>query len=250
MKIIATDFDGTLNYKGIDDVKRQAISEWRSKGNLFGVVSGRGLKSLLEVIEEKDFEYDYLIVNNGAIICDRNCKILKEYRCDGAIAKPFINDLFSWGCPFANIDKDVSIMIRADNVPCSEGEIHIEELPEIEYFNQINTMLDTYDEAAVVVDKIKEKYSNVLNPLQNGNCIDITPFGVNKASGIYSLLPFVGGKYEDVITVGDNVNDKDMIAEFKSYAMDNGVDLIKELADFTTLGITELINKELNLIEL
>ncbi len=246
MKIIATDYDGTLNHNGIDDVKRRAISNWRSKGNLFGVVSGRGLKSLSEVIKDKAFEYDYLIVNNGAIVCDQNCNILKEYRCKGTVAKPFIKDLFSWGCPFANIDKDVSIMIQADGLPCDEGEIHIDELPEIEYFNQINTMLDTYEEAERVVGKIKEKYSDVLNPLQNGNCIDITPYGVNKASGIYALLTFVGGKHGDVIAVGDNVNDKDMIAEFKSYAMENGVDFIKKLADFTTLGITELINKELS----
>ncbi len=245
MKIIATDYDGTLNHNGIDDEKREAISRWRKAGNLFGVVSGRGIKSLLEVIENKNFEYDFLVVNNGAIIFDNKRNILKEFRCNGNITKAFIEDLFSWNCPFANIDKEVSIMVRADNEPCADGEIHIEELSEIDYFNQINTMLDTYEEAERVVKKIKEKYSDVLNPLQNGNCIDITPHGVNKASGIYALLSFVGGKYEDVIAVGDNINDKDMIAEFKSYAMENGVELIKEMADYITIGITELINKEL-----
>ena len=29
MKIIATDYDGTLNHNGIDDKKRSAIMEWR-----------------------------------------------------------------------------------------------------------------------------------------------------------------------------------------------------------------------------
>lgn len=246
MKIIATDYDGTLNHNGIDNEKRQAISEWRKAGNLFGVVSGRGIKSLLEVIEDKCFEYDFLIVNNGAIVFDNNNKILKEYRCNGKVAKPFIEDLFSWDCPFANIDKEISIMVRAENELCAEGEIYIKDLPEIDYFNQINTMLDTYEDAQNVVEKIKEKYSDVLNPLQNGNCIDITPAGVNKASGIYSLMEFVGGKYEDIIAVGDNINDKDMIAEFKSYAMENGIALIKEMADYITTGITELINKELD----
>ena len=44
---------------------------------------------------------------------------------------------------------------------------------------------------------------------------------------------------------GDIVNDKAMIEEFRSYAMENGVDSIKAIADFTTSGITELIKKEL-----
>ena len=109
MKIIATDYDGTLNHNGIDDKKRSAIMEWRRAGNLFGVVSGRGIKSLLEVIEGKDFEYDFLIANNGAIIFDKELNVLAETRCDGACAVPLITDLFSWGCTFANIDKDIPV---------------------------------------------------------------------------------------------------------------------------------------------
>lgn len=247
MKIIATDYDGTLNHNGIDKAKQNAISKWRKAGNLFGVVSGRGVRSLLDCIEDKDFEFDFLIANNGAVICDENINTIKEYRCDGAVAKPFIEDLFSWECPFANIDKDAPIMVRAEGEECDEDEIRIEQLPEITYFNQISTMLPTVEEAAEVVLKIRKKYSNVLNPLQNGTCIDIVPTGIDKAKGIYGLLEVVGGSYEDVIAVGDNINDEAMIAAFRSYAMANGVQLIKDLADDITEGITELIEKEMDM---
>ena len=37
-----------------------------------------------------------------------------------------------------------------------------------------------------------------------------------------------------------------MIKEFRSYAMDSGVDEIKELADYTTPGVAELIERELD----
>lgn len=245
MKIIATDYDGTLNHNGIDDKKRSAIKEWRRAGNLFGVVSGRGIKSLLEVIEDKDFEYDFLIANNGAIMFDRELNVLAETRCDGAYAVPLITDLFNWGCTFANIDKEVAIPIQSDEAACEKGECLLENLPPITYFNQISTWLNTVDEAAIVVNKINDKYKDVLNPLQNGTCIDIVPASVNKAQGIYALLGVVGGKYEDVIAVGDNINDTHMIAEFRSYAMANGVESIKELADEITKSITELIYKEL-----
>ncbi len=247
MKIIATDYDGTLNHKGIDEKKKNAIAKWRKEGNLFGVVSGRGIRSLLSVLEGKDFEYDFLIGNNGAVICDKNINILNEYRCDGAIAKPFINDLFSWGCPFANIDKEVSIIVRADGEECDkdDGEIYLHQLPQIDYFNQISTMLDTVEEAAQIVLKIKEKYSDILTPLLNGDCIDIVPAGVDKAKGIYGLIEVLGASYDDVIAVGDDYNDEAMIAEFRSYAMANGVQLIKDLADEITEGIIELIEKEM-----
>lgn len=247
MKIIATDYDGTLNHNGIDDVKCNAISSWRKAGNLFGIVSGRGVRSLLDCIEDKGFEYDFLIANNGAVVCDKDLNILKEYRCDGAVAKPVIENLFSWGCPFANIDKDVTIIVRADGEECDEedNEIYLQQLPQIDYFNQISTMLDSVEEAAQIVFKIKEKYGEVLTPLLNGDCIDIVPADVDKAKGIYGLLEALGASYDDVIAVGDDYNDEAMIAEFRSYAMANGVQLIKDLADDITKGITELIEKEM-----
>jgi hydroxymethylpyrimidine pyrophosphatase-like HAD family hydrolase len=50
---------------------------------------------------------------------------------------------------------------------------------------------------------------------------------------------------ENVIAVGDNVNDTDMIRDFYSYAMERGVDSIKKLADATTETVAELIRNEL-----
>lgn len=244
MKIIATDFDGTLNHNGINDTKREAIAEWRRRGNLFGVVSGRGIFSLIDVIEDKDFEYDFLIANNGSTIFDKDVKLLSESRLEGDLAKALIVDLFLWGCPFANIDSNRAIMVQSKEKR-NDNEYTLEDMPEdIEYFNQVSTWLPSINEAAEIVVKINNKYSGLLTPLQNGNCIDIVPFGVNKANGIYALLELVGGKHEDVITVGDNINDFHMIKEFRSYAMENGVDYIKNVADYIIEDITDLINKE------
>lgn len=245
MKIIASDYDGTLNHKGIDDVKRNAISKWRKAGNMFGIVSGRGYLSLLYVIEKENFEYVFLLCCNGAVVCDKKGNVLKESRCDGALAKPFIEDLFSWGCPFANIEKDTPVMVRALKSDCEDDEFTFSTMPEITYFNQISTMLETVEEASKIVDKINDKYKDSLNPLQNGTCIDIVPSGMDKAKGIYALLGVLGAEYGDVIAVGDNINDAAMIEEFRSYAMENGVESIKRAANYITSGITELIEKEI-----
>ena len=245
MKIIASDYDGTFNHNGIDDNKRNAVSMWRKAGNLFGIISGRGYPSLKDVVDRKPFGYDFLICNNGAVIFDDKEKMIYENRCDGSYAKPLITDMFEWGCPMANIDKDIPVLVKPSNIEVEEGEYTLETLPGITYFNQISTYLDSTDEATAVVKKIESKYSGVLTPLQNGKCIDIVPQGVNKAQGIYSLLEIVGAEYDDVIAVGDNINDTHMIAEFRSYAMKNAVDSIKDLADYIVSDITEIFEKEI-----
>lgn len=245
MKIIATDYDGTLNHNGIDAKKREAIARWRQKGNLFGVVSGRGYDSLLEVISSKKFEYDFLLCCNGAVICNKEGEVLSDSRCNGKIAKPLLRDLFLWGCPFAAIEKDSQIMVRSSGKECRVGEFTYDDMPEIMYFNQISTMLECDEDAAEIVQKIKVGYGDSLNPLQNGRCIDIVSVGMDKAKGIYDLLSLVGGEYSDVITVGDNINDEAMIGEFRSYAMENGVESVKKLANYIITDITELIEKEI-----
>jgi hydroxymethylpyrimidine pyrophosphatase-like HAD family hydrolase len=81
--------------------------------------------------------------------------------------------------------------------------------------------------------------------IQKPKSIDIVSSKMNKAQGLYNYLELIGGKYEDMITVGDNINDTHMIKEFRSYAMANGVQSIKDIADYETLGITELIEREI-----
>ena len=52
MKLIGSDYDGTLNHGGIDEAKLSAIRRWREAGNLFGVVSGRGPEFLAELTDK------------------------------------------------------------------------------------------------------------------------------------------------------------------------------------------------------
>lgn len=246
MKIIASDYDGTFNHNGIDENKRISVARWRKAGNLFGIISGRGYPSLKEVVDSNPFEYDFLICNNGAVIYDHDEKIVFETRCNGSYAKPLIKNMFKWGCPAANIDRDIPFKVINDNVDSAKkGEYTFETMPEITFFNQISTYLDTVDNTTEVVNKIEAKYSDILTPLQNGTCIDIVPKGVTKAQGIYSLLKIVGATYDDVIAVGDNINDTHMITEFRSYAMENAVESIKALADYIVSDVTDIINTEM-----
>ncbi len=243
MKIICTDYDGTLNHGGINDEKLEVIKRWKEKGNLFCVVSGRG-KEFYAELKEKNVPIDYLLACNGAVITDSDYNIVSDFRCKSPVAVPLIEFLFSENCSFACVCKDKSFYVANEKFPDEEG-MHLKDISAIEYFNQISTACVDFQEAARVTALIRERFGEYLNPLQNGTCIDIVPVGMDKAQGIYNLLSLVDGKKEDVIAVGDNVNDEAMIKEFYSYAMASGVASIKKVADCITLGIEELIEKEL-----
>ena len=245
MKIIASDYDGTLNHGGIDDKKRNAIKEWCEKGNKFGIVSGRITDDLLRIYKKDKLELDFLLACNGAVILTTDGKILKEDRIDGDILKPILDFIFSLGADWAAIQSDRSYIIDENDNDRLPDEFTRKTLPDLKYFNQVSTILEDEEEALMVTNAIKEQFGDKLNPLQNGRCIDIVSSKMNKAQGLYDYLELIGGKYEDMITVGDNINDTHMIKEFRSYAMANGVQSIKDIADYVTEGITELIEREI-----
>ena len=68
MKIIGSDYDGTLSHGGIDDAKRQAIADWRAAGNVFSIVSGRSSYSLYLAQDVDRVGFDYFIAYNGGMI--------------------------------------------------------------------------------------------------------------------------------------------------------------------------------------
>lgn len=243
MKIICSDFDGTLNHGGITEEKLKAIRKWQEKGNLFCVVSGRQKDFFFE-LKEKNIPVDFFLACNGAVITDKEFSVVSEARCEAEIGNELVEFIFSLDCSFALFCGDRFLRIRRPGCPEEEGTDYDKDI-KLSSFNQISTGCISSEEAAQVTDRIRERFGEFLNPLQNGTCIDIVPSGMDKAQGIYKLLSLTGGKKEDVIAVGDNVNDEAMIKEFYSYAMENGVDRIKALADRICVGIEELIEREI-----
>jgi Cof subfamily protein (haloacid dehalogenase superfamily) len=247
MKIIGSDFDGTLNFGGIDDKKRQAISRWRAAGNLFVLVSGRHSANVRDLHIQQDFPCDYFIGSNGAVIRNDNNEVVHADCCDLEMLVPLIQCLLELGCPFALVHsaEDWFYVFKPEEPPFKEPACTLDTMPQVPYYTQVTTWMPTEEEAAAVVRKVRERFGDRFNPMQNGTSIDIVRADVNKATGLTHLLELVGANHEDMITVGDNTNDYHMIQAFRSYAMANGVPSIKELADFVTPGVAELIEREL-----
>ena len=246
MRLIATDYDGTLNHGGIDDAKIDAIRRWRAAGHKFGIISGRGPDFLAQLQKELGEDFDFLASCNGGIATDRDGNILFSHRCDDVDVKAFVDDLVAWGAHtlYVNFD-DQCILLGTED--CREPYDYIppEELPPITSFYKMATFFATPEEAEAMAAKVRAKYGDKVNPLQNWWCVDIAPFGVDKATGIRQLCAHYGVAEAEVIAVGDNLNDMAMIEAFNSYAMAHGHEGLKAMAAHVTENVTDMILREL-----
>lgn len=251
MKIIGSDYDGTLNHNGIDDAKRQAIRRWREAGNLFVLVSGRHAFNVRQLHLDQNFPCDFFVGSNGAVILDAQGNTVHADTCEREYLLPLVRFLLELGCPAALVHGEDFWFYNylypetADREPACTPDT----MPPIRYYTQVTTWLPTETEAVEIARRVRERFGEHFNPLQNGTSVDIVRADVNKAKGLSHLLELVGADHSDMITVGDNINDSDMIREFRSYAMENGVSAIKELADFVTPGVAELIARELGEVQ-
>ncbi len=246
MRIIASDYDGTLNnHDGVTDEKRAAINKWRKAGNLFGLVSGRSVDALPEILNENPFDYDFFIGYNGGIITDAEGNILFEKRADGKLIKPIIEKFFEWGAHKGFVHSDKTYFLVPEKTEKYPDAILLEDLPETDSFNQITAIFPLKELTLEALSKFRELFGENFNPLQNSRLIDVVPNGINKAQGIYKFMEIMNISYDDVITIGNDANDYEMISEFNSYAVENATEEILKTAKHITYDIVSLVGKEL-----
>lgn len=250
MKILGSDYDGTFNFGGVGEEKLCAVRKWRREGNKFGIITGRNTKDLKAILEKNpELEYDFIAAFNGGYITNREGEVLYEAKCDKLSVRALVGELFVPSCESVHINADRFVcVVRDKKIPPKgvekESLLYLEEMEELGFFRQISLRFPTAEDAAPMVEYIKKSYDGLLNPLQNNRIIDVVPFGVDKAQGLYRVMEHYGASYGDVIAAGDNVNDVDMIREFRSYAMENSVDEVKTFADYVICDVTEIFKRE------
>ena len=88
MKAFASDLDGTLVFdRKVKDMDKEAIHMFQKK-NMFGVYTGRPICSLFDI---EDISFDFYIVSSGALLLDRNKKMIEEHIIDKNLAKDIFN---------------------------------------------------------------------------------------------------------------------------------------------------------------
>lgn len=235
MKIIATDFDGTLNYNGkVSDSDREAIELFRCHGNKFGIVTGRDLEASLWFFYNYKLKCDFVISCTGAIITDGDGKIIYSKKAKtGEFLCDIINKAISLGA---------GLFVVSDGLRRYHIDVHGKipyDLSLFPEFNHCNTWFESDESATEFVKYVKEKYPEKISAYRNGNSVDMPPPSVSKTSGIYEYASnFEGAK---IYTAGDNYNDIPMLKEFCGFAVSNALDKVKEEAGHTCDRICDMI---------
>jgi Cof subfamily protein (haloacid dehalogenase superfamily) len=245
MKLIASDFDGTITrYGKVWEEDLAAIQKWRAEGNLFGIVSGRVLFGIEYEVERHNIEYDYLIGASGGQAEDNKKNELFAYKCGREhILKmaQYIHKNGGLTCGVGYENTHVTLFNVRENSP----EIDMELLKNIPYTYQMNTVFSTDEKAMAFTENLNRDFKGIFTAHQNGVCVDIPPYGITKATGIAKVAEIYGIDKNDIITVGDNCNDITMLKAFHGVAVSNARNEVKEIAEYIAENFTQIVEKYL-----
>lgn len=227
MKLLVSDYDGTIkpydknpNFieKNIFRENIKSINDFM-KNNKFVIATGRNTKSIYDETEKYKIGYDYLISYNGRVIVDKDNNILNA---------EYIDDDFFTELDYVNI-KDMSFYDEFNLNNSGNNPIYI-------YLT-----LSNIKEVRNCIAYWREFYPNLeitYNYLFNTIIIRKK---YNKLLGINKLLDSenINIKKQDIITVGDETNDRKMIEYYNGYRM-----LISNPKIwFTTKKVTPTVHK-------
>ena len=288
-KLVAIDLDGTLlnSYGEVTDKTKEAIKKAVEKGVEVVLASGRPISSVEDLANDLSANH-YLISGNGAIVYDMH---KKEIVYDNFLKKEQVLEIIKIceeNSIYYNIYTENEVLTKSLNYNTlfyySENT-HKQE----EKRTNINIVDDVYgyvekteddhflkitvcDESRVVFNNILKKLELVPNIdvldvshmskkiIRNGTdevlveyCYtEITNKDVHKWSAMKFILDDMSITPEEVVAIGDNVNDKEMIeGAGLGVAMGNATDQIKEIANVTVAtnnedGVYEAFEKYIN----
>lgn len=248
-KLIALDMDGTLlnSKKEISKRTQDAIREARKRGVYVVLASGRPLEGLLKSLDQLELitENDYALSYNGCLV--QNVKT-REVISDITLKGSDLNDLYELskkvGLNIHSFSKDRGL-ITPKHSKYTQVEADINDI-------EVNVVShDIIDPEETIVKVMMIDEPEVLDagmaklPKELWDKYSVaksTPFFLeffnkesNKGLALDRLAKHLGIKKEEIITMGDAMNDFPMI-EYAGMgvAMGNAVPEIKEIAQYVT----------------
>lgn len=250
MKILASDYDGTLNVGGaVSKENIHAIEKWRAAGNLFGMISGRNLGSLKLFMDKDNVPYDFLVGCNGAVVTDAEGNAVGDNCIPAYVAMTLLCEIhryeahyvsasYDWGSTYALANSKIGM---DESVLLIDGE-------RVERVYQVSGYYPDPAHALSVRNTCEALFPGQIKGLMPGaQGIDFVRVGTNKAEGIRNLVKSRGIAPELILTVGDGENDLDMLTapDFCGYAMQSAMPAVLEKVSRTTKSVAALIEEYL-----
>lgn len=248
-KLIALDMDGTLlnEKKEISKRTKDAIREARNRGVYIVLASGRPLEGLTKSLEELELisDDDYVLSYNGCLVQNTKTRdIISEFTLKGSDLE-YLHDLSkNANVNIHSFSKDRGLMTpKHSKYTQVEADINDIKINVVDHSNidpeEVIIKIMMIDEPEVLDAGIKKLPSEIY---EKYSVAKSTPYfleffntGADKGQALKKLAEHLGIKQEEVIAMGDAMNDYQMI-EYAGMgvAMGNATDKIKEISNHIT----------------
>lgn len=257
---IFSDFDGTLAGQNglISPSLRQAIKSWTGSGKKFIIATGRQYVHLKHELENLDLP-DPQIVRGGAEVVDpKTGEVIHSAYLDSSSVESLVKVLSENEIPFTA--EQGGILYTPNGEPTDL-------VPDMDY-RPVSEM--TYEDIAKIVlwvDDLDDQFvadfmqTKIMGEFQNLGVIkSYTPFNktwqitstmVNKRVASEKVMEMLGLSYEQVIGIGDNYNDLDLLeACGLKVVVANAPQEVQQVADWVVPsydqdGVVEVIEEYL-----
>ena len=267
IKLVASDMDGTLlnSEHEISNLNKKAIEKTLKNDIEFIVATGRGYFEAYPILEKNNIKCNVIAFNGGAIY-DENKKLISRtplgyenilFILDVFKQFDIDTEIYSEKTSYVkNIEVDVTAYIEL--IKGTGGTPNVEHLrnnakekvkkgflTEIKNFNAIINLDDepvikmlgitTNSANLKKAENALKKNKNIFVTSSGYNNLEIMNKNANKGLALKKFAEHKNINLENVLALGDNLNDLSMIEIAKySVAMKNGVEKIKNLAKYTS----------------
>ena len=235
-KMLVSDYDGTLK----SDLKNlliniEAVKKFRNEGNLFTISTGRSYDSIKSECDRYKIEYDFINCLDGSVLYDNNGNLIYA----NTIHR---QDLIALAITMPGED----IVLSADYYDMhgltnfNKYDINSEETTNIVL---IHLKLKLFKSLKEYISGFSNSYPDIKFEKFYNNYLIKNNF--NKSMGLQKLELYLDNEIEDnnIITVGDNINDLEMLRDYNGYKMLTSYPCMYRKGLKTTMEVHTLIKK-------
>ena len=210
MKLLASDFDGTLAFNNQikeEDVKK--IKEFQSLGHYFGMSTGRDRLGILNITNRYGIHLDFLVLASGAKLIDETGKIFYQK----PLSKKLVQDIYK----ATQYQEEYMFFNDGNNCILNPNTLRPKEIKIIENINELEE--ETYsflaihfkegeeDKAQEATDFINQHFNEDVIAYRNTYNVDIVAKGCSKGQGVLIMADHFNIAPEDLYVIGDSMND-------------------------------------------
>ncbi|MFV0394442.1 MAG: HAD-IIB family hydrolase [Coprobacillaceae bacterium] len=250
MKILASDFDGTLYVDNtISEENMEAIKKFQDAGNWFGLCTGRVLMGVERCA--KDIDFDFYILNTGSVVLDKKKEDITRHGFPVEIADE-IGEMAYKKADIMLFYENNAYSYKVFNNKRGKGELTFTVLTSFKetgakQLESLSIIFDTEKEAEEFAAIINEKYPGICSAHQNVDAVDVVAPNCSKATGIDDIQKYYNLDRNDIYVIGDSYNDIVMFeAVENSFSFPYAPKNVQDKAKYIVKDIAEAIDMMLS----